>query len=109
MADSANFWIKAPEGTGDLRISFEDINVHAIKESLMLCVPLAEDTLIKNIKTVPAAGHALFNVDKFSVRVHKYWSYKLKTIKEKSKQEKIDALEKAFDLGFSVVRQFSPS
>lgn len=87
-----NFWniIKQAQFT------YDDVNIQAIKESLMLFTPLNEETFIKNIYTVPAAANLHFNPITGKKQHKIYWSYKLQTKKRKKQKEKFDNLHQAF-------------
>jgi len=88
-----------------LRIGFDDINIQAIKESLMLFLPLHDETFINNIFTLPAATYINVNLKDFSMSMNTYWSYALKTNKMKKEQKKIDALDKLFERTITEIKE----
>ena len=80
----------------NIKVTEKDINTQAIKEALMLFLPLNDETFVKGVFTVSAGSQTTINIATGEKTIHSYWSYRLKTNKNKGKKEKLDRLHEAF-------------
>lgn len=101
---SDDFW----EMKDGLSYGIKDIDVTVLKQQIMFFTGLNNKTIMKGVKTVPAASIVTVDFNNSSEKVNRYWSfhYKQNTL---SYEEKLDLIDDTFNNALGTIKKLNPN
>ncbi|MCK8064989.1 asparagine synthase-related protein [Vibrio sp. 1CM7H] len=101
---SDDFW----EIKTALSFGISDLDVTAIKQQIVFFTGLNERTLIKGVKTVPAATTLTIELEKESVLSERYWQFSYLD-NQLSYDDKLDLIDETFTNALGTVKALNPN